>query len=115
MDEQFDQEIKIYLVAVANGRFFGGGMMMAPTAEPDDGLFDIVMMGDYRKLDVVTKGSHIYKGTHLSDSLVQHLQGRHIEALPLGETPVLIDMDGEAPGRLPASFDLLPKALALKI
>lgn len=115
IDEHFDEEVKVYIVAVANGRFFGGGMMMAPTAEPDDGLFDIVVMGDYGKLDVLTKGSHIYKGTHLADPLVRHLQGRHIEATPLTDTPILIDMDGEAPGRLPATFDMLPKALGLKI
>ena len=99
-------------VAVANGRFFGGGMMVAPNAEPDDGLFDVVIMGDWSKTDMVTHGTDIYKGEHLKHAKTQVRRARKLTAT--SEQKVLLDMDGEAPGRLPCEFQILPKALRLK-
>lgn len=101
-------------VAVANGRFFGGGMMIAPNAEPDDGLFDVVILGDLGTAEMVRLSRHLYAGTHLNLEKVQCLRGRRIEAQ--NDNPqeaVLIDMDGEQPGRLPASFEILPSVLPL--
>ena len=113
VDETFDEEIRANLVAVANGRFFGGGMMIAPEAEVDDGLFDIVIIGDVSRFELARNNSRVYKGTHLSLPKMRHLRGRKV----IADSPerVLIDMDGEQPGSLPCSFDILPGALALKV
>jgi YegS/Rv2252/BmrU family lipid kinase len=92
-------EATINTVAVANGRFFGGAMMVAPAAELDDGMFDVVCMGDLTFGDLLKSGRRLYKGTHLGMAKVTSRRARVVEA------------DGEAPGRLPARFEIVPAAL----
>jgi YegS/Rv2252/BmrU family lipid kinase len=115
LDGQRSFEIKALNVAVANGRFFGGGMKVAPWARMDDGLFDVVALGDIDVVDIVTRGWRIYSGTHLSHPKVRFDRAAHVRAEPLeaGEV-VLLDVDGETPGRLPADFEVLDKALSIK-
>lgn len=113
-DSGFDEVRNISTLAVANGRFFGGGMMMAPHAKPDDGLFDIVMMCDTTFKDMFSSSGSLYEGTHLANPKVTSLQAKVLEARPAEENEiVLLDIDGEAPGRLPARFEILPAALNL--
>ena len=102
------------MCAVANGRFFGGGMMIAPEAEPDDGLFDIVIMRDTTFMDMLTGSSNLRDGTYLASPKVSHMRARSLTATPVGSRPVLLDVDGEAPGRLPTRFDIMPDALTLR-
>lgn len=105
-------EATINTVAVANGRYFGGGMMVAPHAELDDGLFDVVAMGDFGFGDLVRSGRRLYKGTHLAMDKVTSRRARLVEAEPLEPGAVVeLDVDGECPGRLPARFELVPAAL----
>ncbi|MDP8255576.1 MAG: diacylglycerol kinase family lipid kinase [Candidatus Alcyoniella australis] len=100
---------RIFNVAVANGRCFGGGMQVAPDADPADGLFDVVLIGDLTKLEVVTQMTRIYSGRHLSHPKVEVLRARRVEAH--SDEIVLLDVDGEQPGRLPATFEIVPAAL----
>jgi YegS/Rv2252/BmrU family lipid kinase len=101
-------------VAVANGRFFGGGMFIAPKAELDDGLFDVVIVGDMTTWDFIVRGRHLYRGTHLDLDKVSWRRATTVDARPTQDgQEVLLDVDGEAPGRLPATFTLLPHALSL--
>jgi diacylglycerol kinase (ATP) len=89
-------------VAIANGKYFGGGMMVAPDAEPGDGLFDVVVLGDLGRAEAVALSGKIYKGTHVTTPKVQVTRGARVEASPIGDGDrVLIDMDGETPGRIP--------------
>lgn len=105
-------EATINTVAVANGRFFGGGMMVAPDAELDDGRFDVVAMGDLGFGDLLKSGRRLYKGTHLSMAKVTARRARVVEAEPLEPGGVVeLDVDGECPGRLPARFELVAGAL----
>jgi YegS/Rv2252/BmrU family lipid kinase len=104
-----EESVRVNNVAVANGQYFGGGMWVAPQARMDDGLFDVIILGDLTKRDLVFKGSKVYKGTHLSEKKVRMLRGNHVEATC--DEEVLIDMDGEQPGRLPITLDILPKAI----
>lgn len=95
-------ESPVVNVAVANGRFFGGGMQIAPEADPADGLFDVVALGDLTRLQTVALTQRVYAGTHLGQPQITATRGAVVEAealAPNGE--VLIDMDGETPGRLP--------------
>lgn len=104
----------INVVAVANGRYFGGGMHIAPEAELDDGRFDVVAVGDMTMGDMILRGSRLYKGTHLGLDKVSSRRARTLRAEPLGGE-VLLDVDGETPGRLPATFTILPGALRLVV
>jgi len=102
----------INTIAVANGQFFGGGMWVAPEARIDDGLFDIVIMGDLTKWEVIRNSGSIYKGEHFSRDKISHLQGRIVRAE--SDERVLLDVDGEQPGRLPATLECLPGAIRVK-
>ena len=105
-------EMTISTVAVANGRFFGGAMMVAPNAEVDDGMFDVVAMGDFTFGDLVKSGQRLYKGTHLSMDKVSVRRAKVVEALPIEPGAVVeLDVDGESPGKLPARFEIVPGAL----
>ena len=108
-------DVTVYLVAIANGRYFGGGMHIAPDAELDDGQFDVVAMGDVSKWDLLRHGRRIYNGTHLELDKVSHRRARTVRAEPVGSEPVRLDVDGETPGILPATFRLLPGALRLVV
>jgi diacylglycerol kinase family enzyme len=108
--------MKIVNLAVANGQYFGGGMRVAPYARPDDGYLDVVAIGDFSPLEMLRFGHRIYLGSHLGHPKVRPDRARRVEARPSnpGEH-VLLDVDGETPGRLPATFSVLPGALNLKI
>jgi diacylglycerol kinase (ATP) len=108
-------EAPIFNVAMANGRYFGGGMMIAPDADPSDGLLDVVALHDMTKVQGALLAQHIYRGTHLREPGVTVARGKVIEAEPLASgTEVLVDMDGETPGRLPLKAELSPGALRLR-
>jgi len=109
-------EATINTIAVANGRFFGGAMMIAPQAELDDGLFDVICMGDLTFADLVKSGSRLYKGTHLTMAKVTSRRARVVEAEAIEPGAVVeLDVDGEAPGRLPARFEVVPRALSIVV
>jgi YegS/Rv2252/BmrU family lipid kinase len=114
-DEKHGVELNVNTVAVANGRYFGGGMFVAPKAELDDGVFDMVTLGDMDMKDMLKDGYRLYLGTHLGLPKVSHRRGRELRATPLCANPVRLDCDGEAPGVLPATFTMLPGALTLMV
>jgi YegS/Rv2252/BmrU family lipid kinase len=112
-----DEIATISTVAVANGKYFGGGMMVAPDAVTDDGLFDVVIMGGAPKGQSLGEMKLIYTGEHVKRPHVRVIRGQHVVVAPVAETrgkPVLIETDGEAAGRLPATFEILPRALNLR-
>ena len=105
-------EVSINTVAVANGRFFGGGMKVAPDAELDDGTFDVVSIGDLGMGEVLKMSRTIYKGEHLAMDKVSVRRARVVEAEGIDPGAVIeLDVDGENPGRLPARFEVVPGAL----
>lgn len=117
VDGDFDEIASVSTVAVANGQFFGGGMRVAPLAKPDDGMFDVVIMGGMPKAHALAEMKKLYTGEHLRNPAVRALRGRKVVAAPVAETgghAVLIEVDGECAGRLPATFELLPRALNLR-
>ena len=106
----------ISTVAIANGRYFGGAMMVAPNAELDDGMFDVIAMGDFGFGDLLKSGRRLYKGTHLTMDKVTARRARVVEAEPIDPNGIVeLDIDGENPGRLPARFELVPAALWLVV
>lgn len=99
--------------AICNGRFFGGGMKMAPDAALDDGSFDVVIVRQDPPLSIFDMRL-LYSGAHLGHPNVSVHRGRTVEAKPLSNAPIYLDVEGEAPGSLPASFEVVPKALRIR-
>jgi diacylglycerol kinase (ATP) len=103
-----------YLIgAVANGRIFGGGMIIAPQAEPDDGYFDLVLIESMKKLEILANTRLLYTGTIAKNPKVHILRARHIRVDSPDE--VHIEYDGEVGDSLPAEFTIVEKALNLRI
>ena len=105
-----------YLIgAVSNGRVFGKGMKIAPNAKLDDGLFDVVLIKGMKALQFCMNAWRVYAGTHLSHPKISVIRGRKIEAIPgSGEEEVLIEVDGEQVGKLPATYDIISKRILVK-
>ena len=96
-----DVSVRVDGVSV-HERFFGGGMQIAPGSQPDDGLFDVVIVSGFSRSRLLANLPSIYRGTHLSHPAVSVHRGTHLEAVaPPGE--VWMDIDGDALGTLPAS------------
>ncbi|MFP3542513.1 diacylglycerol kinase family lipid kinase [Rhizobium sp. SIMBA_035] len=104
----------ITAVAVANGAWFGGGMKVAPGADVSDGLFDVVIIRGAARLRVLTLMNSIYSGKHVKSPLVSIHRARLVEVWPAGEAAP-VDSDGEAPGHIPARFEILPGAVNLLV
>jgi diacylglycerol kinase (ATP) len=100
-------------VIVANCEWLGGGMHMTPKAEPDDGLLDILLIGDITKRDLVQTLPKIYRGTHLPHPKAEELRGTTVRVD--APTPLPIELDGEQPGTTPATFEVVPRALRLVV
>jgi diacylglycerol kinase (ATP) len=100
-------------VVVANGRYFGGGMKICPDAEPDDGLFDVLLLGDLTKRDLVVNVPKLYRGTHLPHPKAELLRGR--TATIESPEPLPVELDGEQPGTTPVRFEVVPGALRLRV
>lgn len=117
IDGEYDEIASITTVAVANGQFFGGGRRVAPQAVPDDGLFDIIVMGGSRKIRAFVDMRELQLSSQLKNPPARALRGRRVMAAPVAETrrrPIPIEIDGECVGQLPATFELLPRALNLR-
>jgi len=100
-------------VIVANGRYLGGGMKMTPEAEPDDGRFDVLLIGDVTKRDLILTLPKIYRGTHLPHPKATLLRAARVEVDAPEALPV--ELDGEQPGTTPVSFEVVPRALRLRV
>ncbi len=115
IDDGAPSEATITNIAVCNGRFFGGGMHVAPDARLDDGLFDVVTMHAVSLARAARLTPRLYRGTHIGRDGVGHTRGRVVSAEPVDPSDhVLLDVDGEAPGRLPARFEVKAGALLLR-
>lgn len=117
VDAVFDDVVTISTVAVCNGRYFGGGMKVAPDAQPDDGLFDVIVLGEAPRGQGLKDMNKLYTGEHVKLPYVKVLRGTSVIATPVqatGRAPVLLDVDGEGPGQLPGMFDVMHKSISFR-
>jgi diacylglycerol kinase (ATP) len=100
-------------VIVANGRWHGGGMKLAPDAEPDDGLFDVVLIGDVTKLDFATTAPKLYSGRHVTHPRVEVIRSATVGVD--AAQPLPIELEGETVGTTPARFEIVPQAIRVRM
>lgn len=114
LDDGAEVRLVVANLCIANAKYFGGGMKVAPTARLDDGLLDAVAIGDMSALSILANSYRIYLGTHLGMQQVRHARVRRLSAQPTQDADVLLEIDGEVAGRLPATFEILPRALSVR-
>ncbi|HEU4594955.1 MAG TPA: hypothetical protein VFS10_07275, partial [Pyrinomonadaceae bacterium] len=114
LDEGPESQLVVTNFCVANARFFGGGMKIAPEAKLADGLFDVVAVGDMNPLTILANSYRVYLGAHLGLREVRHARARRVHARPASAEEVKLEIDGELVGRLPAEFEILPGALRVR-
>ncbi|MCU1264662.1 MAG: uncharacterized protein JWM21_980 [Acidobacteria bacterium] len=104
------------LVAVANARYAGGGMMLSPGAEFDDGKLDVVTACGLNRPEILRELTRIHKGGHVANSKVKIVQGRSVNIqTSLREDALLIEVDGNVSGRTPADYVVMPLALRIVV
>jgi YegS/Rv2252/BmrU family lipid kinase len=111
--DDIERHGRMHDVIVANGRWHGGGMMLAPNAEPDDGVFEVVLIGDIGKADFLTTAPKLYKGKHVHHPKVEVLRSRTVRVDAPQTLP--IEIEGEQVGTTPATFELVPGALRVRV
>ena len=104
---------KMIDVLVANGRYVAGGMMMCPDAEPDDGVLDVLVIGDVTKRDLLFTLPKTYRGRHLPHPRLELLRGRTVTID--ADEPLPLELDGEQPGTTPVRLEVVPRALRLRV
>ncbi len=102
VDEQLLSFTNVWLIAVANFPFYGGGMKICPDALYDDGLLDICIVHNVSKWKFLMMLPGVYKGKHIHNSCITMLKGENIEVV--ADNPLIIHGDGEILGKTPTSI-----------
>jgi YegS/Rv2252/BmrU family lipid kinase len=104
---------RMHDVVVANGPYFGGGMKICPEADPADGVFDVLLIGDLTKRDLLVTLPKTFRGRHLPHPKAELLRGTEVTVD--AREPLPLQLDGEQPGTTPARFELVREALRVRV
>ena len=116
IDDETIIEGPMNLVAVANARFAGGGMMLSPQAEIDDGKLDVVTASGLNRATILRELTRIHKGGHVANPKVKIVQGRYVRIQTfVPEDALRIEVDGNVSGHTPADYSIMPKALRIVV
>lgn len=96
------------LIAVSNGRSYGGGMLVCPNADITDGLFDVMVLHPISKLEFTKVFPRVFKGTHITHPAVEIVRSKRVTIT----AKAVAYADGERVGQLPISAECIPGALA---
>jgi YegS/Rv2252/BmrU family lipid kinase len=97
---------------VANGAHYGGGMRIAPGADPADGRLDVVVVGDLGRLELARWLPTVYRGGHLAHAAVRTWPARTVRIV--ATPPVPVHVDGETAGATPVTVRVRPGVLRLR-
>ena len=115
IDDGEEKTLQTIQFSVANCRYLGGGIMIAPDAKINDGLLDVVNIGDISTAKIILNAYTLYRGTHNRLDEVQSTTARKIEVSVVNPSKeILLETDGELPGKLPAVFEVVPNALRIR-
>ena len=112
VDKGAHEEVSITALALGNGQYFGGGMRVAPHAVLDDGQLGGTIWTGYTLTEFVFLAGKLYSGKHVESPRTRTFQAMRVEVD--SDERVLLDIDGEQPGILPAVFDVMPAAISLR-
>jgi len=116
IDDQDEKTLNTINFCVANSRYFGGGMKIAPNAKINDGFLDVINIGDIKTAKILLNAYKLYSGSHLSLAEVKSTLAKRIEVSPVDKNqPIFIETDGELPGKLPAVYEIVPNALRVRV
>ncbi|HEY8200689.1 MAG TPA: diacylglycerol kinase family lipid kinase, partial [Actinomycetota bacterium] len=105
-------ETELTDLIVANAQFFGGGMRIAPGADPADGTFDVLIVKGSKR-EYVAALAKLYRGRHLPSPAIDEHRARRIEVT--AARPLMVEADGELLGTTPAVFEIAERALRLRV
>ena len=115
IDENQERRLRVAEFCIANARYYGGAMKIAPDAKLDDGYFDVVTIGDANSFRLLTNAPRLYFGAHLRMSEVTHELAKQVIARPANkDKEIRVELDGEVLGRLPSTFQIAPRALRVR-
>ena len=116
MDDGEERTVQTINFCVANARYFGGGMMIAPEAKLTDGFLDIVNIGDIGTAKILINAHTLYRGTHHQLKEVHGTLAGKIEVSSADPSvEIRLETDGELPGKLPAVYEVVPNALRVRV
>ncbi|MEW6060257.1 MAG: diacylglycerol kinase family protein [Actinomycetota bacterium] len=111
--DQRSYEGPAVMVIVANCQYYGGGMKISPRSYPGDGVLDVLVF-EGPKSDAVTLLPRVYRGEHIPHEHIQELRVKHALVVD-ADRPLPIEADGEVLGFTPATFEVLPQAVSVKL
>jgi len=115
LEDDVPVRIPLTLAVFANGQYFGGGMWIAPEARCDDGWLDVLYTGGRGKPHFLSLLARVFNGTHVRSGGVRTARSRTVRMVPDDDRDVvLIALDGEQPGRLPATFHVVHHGLRVR-
>jgi YegS/Rv2252/BmrU family lipid kinase len=115
LDDKTKTQLQVLNFCVANSRFFGGGMKIAPDAKIDDGYFDVINIGDIKTAKILLNAYKLYGGSHLDLDEVNATLAKRVEVSSANGEEIHIETDGELPGKLPAVYEIIPLALKVRV
>ena len=116
IDDGEEHNLNTINFCVANARYFGGGMLIAPDAKIDDGWFDVINIGDLGTIKILLNAYTLYRGTHIELPEVKSKRAKRIEVrAAVDDHEIHLETDGELPGKLPAVYEIVPNALRVRV
>jgi len=100
---------KLWLAVVANGQYIGGGMKISPDATIDDGVFDVCLVNEISRFEIIRFLPRVFNGSHKQHKAFEVIKGKKVEIK--FDTPTMVQTDGEIIGYCPITFSIIPKAI----
>jgi YegS/Rv2252/BmrU family lipid kinase len=113
IDDQVVYRGNVFSMSIGICRYNGGGMMQLPNAIPDDGILDMTIMKNVKKMDVVKNIKKLYDGSFLDLHFIEVHTGRKITIQAMPQHSAFLETDGESLGNSPFVFEIIPKSLTV--
>jgi diacylglycerol kinase (ATP) len=113
LDGNRTKHSRVWLAAISNTPYYGGGMRINPAAQADDGIAEVCVVGGLSRFGLLMAFPRVYAGKHVSHPAVSFYRGRSIRILPAEGTRLRVHADGEDAGLAPAAIRIIPQAVRI--